>query len=580
MGFVHGPGSAAARSRAIGQQQIGAYDDDLGAVTMIAGGGRSGAVTGGIPKTSAIRAAVAASGGDVASVRGPTRAPNYTPGVAAVLVGKRYVGVPQQNGRVIAPRARALTSPAPASMTTRGAFQPAPEQLTGKGRGSMVPRDRSGGAAGPGDFNPTGGFEVLRMAEAPGTMPAMVYGAPGGPVGVRRAFRTLSNDERSVMRAQVANDYGLSGYDVMQFSDDDLAGLSLKGIGKALTNVKNTVVKAVKDTGHVAGTAVTSKIGQAVIGTGLALTGVGLPLAAAAGAAIKGTGELIKPGGNLGKAAHGAVTGAATGVAAVGARTLLTKVAPGVLDKARGIGNKLLPGNPFKRVSTATAETAGLADRAAEIALGAGALAIPGVQITPSAPEPMPMIPPPRAAKLPPERTRDRSPVSTETKKRVATETIKAGQKAKGAANAGAEKLDALNAKIEALAGGLDKAKQAGDAIGADKISQMIADAQSKVAQVSSSIAGGGEVLRTAGAAAEGAAAGAVAGGAGAGISQWVSENPGKAAAIGLGTLGAIALIVRGGGRGSSSSSSAPMFTPPTFSVAGRGSYRRPRGAR
>lgn len=544
MAFVHGGRSsnAAAVNRELGG--IADYDDDLGAVTVTthSSGGRSGTVIGGvIPKTSVIRAAVARSGGDPSTVRGPTRAPTFTP-------------------------------PPPPGMTTRGSYRRPPDELSKASGRALVPRDRPDvaggnyGGAGAGDFQPSR-FPLVR-----GESPAMVYGAPGGPIGVRRAFRTLSDDERSQMRAQVANDYGLSGYDVLEFSDDDLAGFSLKGIGKALTNVKNTVVKAVKDTGHAAGTAVTSKIGQAVIGTGLALTGVGLPAAAAIGAAAKAGGELIKPGGNLGKAARGAVTGAATGVAAVGARTLLTKAAPGVLDAARGIGNKLLPGNPFKRVSTSTADTAGIADRAAEIALAGGALTLPGVQVTPSRPD----YSRPTVAKLP----RDRTPASgsSDTKKRVAEATINAGKKAKGAADAGAGKLDELNAKIDVLAGGLEKARAAGDAIGADKISQMIADAQSKVAQVSSSIAGGGEVLRTAGAAAEGAAIGATAGAAGAGVQQWISDNPGKAAAIGIGALGAIALVLRG--RGSSSSSSAPAFAPPTFSVSGGRAYRRPRGAR
>lgn len=87
-------------------------------------------------------------------------------------------------------------------------------------------------------------------------------------------------------------------------------------LGKVVKNIGKTVTKAVKDTGHVVGKVVTSKVGQAVIGTGLALTGVGIPAAAAIGAATQAGGQLIKPGGNLGKAAKGAAVGAAEGVAA------------------------------------------------------------------------------------------------------------------------------------------------------------------------------------------------------------------------------------------------------------------------
>lgn len=108
------------------------------------------------------------------------------------------------------------------------------------------------------------------------------------------------------------------------------AGFSLKKIVK---NVGKAVGKAVKDTGHVAGKVITSKVGQAVIGTGLALTGVGIPLAAGIGAGAQAAGQLIKPGGNLGKAAKGAAVGGAEGLAAGVAGKALGKI--GVVQTLR-----------------------------------------------------------------------------------------------------------------------------------------------------------------------------------------------------------------------------------------------------
>lgn len=113
----------------------------------------------------------------------------------------------------------------------------------------------------------------------------------------------------------------------------DGLGFSLK---KVVKNVVRAEVKAVKDVGHAAGKAVTSTAGKAIIAGGLALTGVGLPAAAAIGAGTQGVGTLIKPHGNVRKAAKAGATGAAGGVAAGLVGKVLKNNAPNVVDAARG----------------------------------------------------------------------------------------------------------------------------------------------------------------------------------------------------------------------------------------------------
>jgi hypothetical protein len=110
-------------------------------------------------------------------------------------------------------------------------------------------------------------------------------------------------------------------------SEDDLGQLGFS-LGKTVKNIGNTVKKAVVDTGHVAGKVVTSKVGQAVIGTALAATGVGIPAAAAIMGGSKAIGNLIKPGGNLKSAATGAYQGALTGAAFSVGGSVARKVVP------------------------------------------------------------------------------------------------------------------------------------------------------------------------------------------------------------------------------------------------------------
>jgi hypothetical protein len=141
----------------------------------------------------------------------------------------------------------------------------------------------------------------------------------------------------------------LQGYEI-----DDFDGLGFS-LGKAIKNVGKTVVKAVKDTGHVTGKVVTSTAGKAIIGGALALTGVGIPAAAAIGAATQGVGTIIKPGGNIGQAAKATVTGAAGGVAASVAGKGIKKFAPNVTTTARKVFNKVTPGDTFKTDATGAA---------------------------------------------------------------------------------------------------------------------------------------------------------------------------------------------------------------------------------
>lgn len=122
----------------------------------------------------------------------------------------------------------------------------------------------------------------------------------------------------------------------------------VKGVAKVAGNVAKTVKKAAVDTAHVTGKVVTSKVGKTILAGGLALTGAGIPAAAAIMGGTQAVGTLIKPGGNVGKAAKAGATGAAVGVAASVVGKGVRKVAPSITDKSRDVVNKLLPGTPFK----------------------------------------------------------------------------------------------------------------------------------------------------------------------------------------------------------------------------------------
>jgi len=84
-------------------------------------------------------------------------------------------------------------------------------------------------------------------------------------------------------------------------------------VGKIGQNVKNAVVKGVKDEGHFVGKVASNPWVQGLTEAALVASGVGAPAAAAIMAAEKGGGALLKPGGNIGDAVKGGATGAVMG---------------------------------------------------------------------------------------------------------------------------------------------------------------------------------------------------------------------------------------------------------------------------
>lgn len=99
----------------------------------------------------------------------------------------------------------------------------------------------------------------------------------------------------------------------------------IKAIGKGASNVGKAVVKGAKDTGHVVGQVASNPIVQG--GLGLATGGLAAPILAGV------AGGLLKPGGNIGQAAHGGLSGAVSGGIGKG----IGKLAPAALS-AFGVG--------------------------------------------------------------------------------------------------------------------------------------------------------------------------------------------------------------------------------------------------
>ena len=73
---------------------------------------------------------------------------------------------------------------------------------------------------------------------------------------------------------------------------------------------------AVQGIGHAIGSAASNPWVQGITAAGLAATGVGAPAAAGIMAGMGGGGALLRPGGNIGDAARGAVTGGVEGYGA------------------------------------------------------------------------------------------------------------------------------------------------------------------------------------------------------------------------------------------------------------------------
>lgn len=101
-------------------------------------------------------------------------------------------------------------------------------------------------------------------------------------------------------------------------------------VGKIGQNVKKAVTKGATDAGHMVGKIADNKYAQLAALAALTATGVGAAPAAGIMAAMKGGGALLKPGGNIGAGAKGAVIGAAEGYGA-------SKLGSGI-RKLAGIG--------------------------------------------------------------------------------------------------------------------------------------------------------------------------------------------------------------------------------------------------
>lgn len=234
-------------------------------------------------------------------------------------------------------------------------------------------------------------------------------------------------------------------------SEDDLGQFGFS-LGKTFKNIGKAVKKGVVDVGHGAGAVVTSKIGQGVLGTALAVTGVGAPAAALIFGATKGTGNLIKKGGNLKHFATGVAQGAVEGVVSVGAGKAV-----------RAIGGKIL-NRGAKTPGAASAGTAAarsaLVDR---IANGA----IPGVRVTPNANDPT---------------TWDESAPPSVTREQIAStaaqaEAIAQAQQAQAYAEASRAEAARQAAELQAQ---LNAARQAANDAQAQQLQAQLAQSQAQ----------------------------------------------------------------------------------------------------
>jgi hypothetical protein len=127
-------------------------------------------------------------------------------------------------------------------------------------------------------------------------------------------------------------------------------------IGQIGQNVKNAVTKGVTDVGHTVGQIADNPWTKAAVAAGLAATGVGAPAAAAILGTMGAGGALLKPGGNIGGAVKGGVTGAVEGYGAgklgaalhgaggVGAAVRAIPGVTGVLGPVAGASTKGIPG--------------------------------------------------------------------------------------------------------------------------------------------------------------------------------------------------------------------------------------------
>lgn len=352
---------------------------------------------------------------------------------------------------------------------------------------------------------------AVRSRDRVFTMPVAAEQLPSRPVGRAKLaqVRTIRRSDASLL-----GEYGMEG---------TYLGFSL---GKVFKNIGRAVKKGVTDVGHTVGTVVTSKIGQAVIGTGLALTGVGIPAAAGLMAATKGVGTLIKPGGNL----KGAVTGAAQGAV------------EGVVASAAGSAGRSL----FSHLTQSQSATGPAATAAAQVT---------PTPVTPVAPSALPTLLPPQVATAP---TADgqmpqigqQAPAAPRVKRvragasgygmppGAARSVLKAGQQAGAASTAAAGEVDSLNKKLDAVQSALAAAQQIGDQNGIGSLSSLASSLQSQLASAQNVAGGVAGDIRMAGGAVQGASVGAVSGAGMSNLSEFISTHKalvyGGAAGVGL----------------------------------------------
>lgn len=377
--------------------------------------------------------------------------------------------------------------------------------------------------------------------------------------GVRRV-RTLPTDKPPTVHAVADEDLPQNHMTLRRRSHASLLG-EYQGdylgfsLGRTFKNVGRAVKKGVKDAGHVTGKVVTSKLGQMALGTALAVTGVGMLPAAGIFAASKGVGNLIKPGGNLKRAATGAAQGAVEGVVSSGVGSVGRKAISAIRTSHAATGAAATQAAHRSLPATAALPAAGIA-----------AAALPVVRVTPTGgPAIQPLVPdemmPPEIGQMAPIHPKakrvkaagsrnDGSPLPGAAKFGVAKKVLAAGSKVKENADKSADRLDALTNRLDAVQKALDAAQALGDTTGANKLSELAAQLSARVEQAQNVAGTASSEIRTAGDVAQGAAAGAVGGGAMAGISDFVSTH--KALVYGGGAALALTLALMAS-RGTSS---------------------------
>lgn len=405
------------------------------------------------------------------------------------------------------------------------------------------------GVSSPATTTSSATASATNAAPAASSGVALVRGKSGTLVGqtrgrarydARRVAVIPASDTLIVRRELPMPKQGIrrahASLDAQQQSDELGSWLSsaIHGIGHAATQV-----------GHTVGKVVTSKVGQAVLGGALAVTGVGLPAAAAIFGGTKAVGNLIKPGGNLAHAAtglaQGAVEGAGASLIGRGVRAGVSAIRGSPASAAQTAATVARPpsiGTTMKAPPTATIEPL---MAALPPTLTPSAPAIPTAQVIQASP----IGAPAGASVLTLPGTLPANPVTPPTVAgtavRVASQSgaipgfpgavLQAGRAGSGAANKGA-----ADARMAA------QALQAAAAIAAQSGQSGLA---SSIANIAGTVSNVGATLQTASGAIQGAATGAVAGAQTSVIQQWIGTHKGLVygGAAGVGLLVVLAVL-------------------------------------